>query len=390
MVRKKVIIPGIDSGIQFLFNGGNITNDLTVRDSLVFTASEFERDVYVNNFSGSDSFDGLTPATAFFTEQKAMDYAASQASTVRTNINYAITGIEYNEDVIIPQYAVGTIRALGDPANPLNIRKYGALNVASLRSAFTHEGNGALFIAEGINFDNYLRGVEGQDARIEITGCAFTEMGRAVEGSNVQARFTDNGSYNTTFDGSTTFQIGIVTIADSQSLVEVSDSISGTEIWRAFNIQDKSTFILSSGNPLDILHTSTGLAPVTFFIAQSSRLSLSSDVKSDGNRVPAAGSDATFIFFGDGNNETFILGGTTMTLDNFDYRMRQNDQGQAYYSDDATVTWVETNVANICEATIGSIGFDETSTNAQNGATYKIRGFDSRYLFDRKLAGFNF
>ena len=347
-----------------------------------------ERDIYLNNDTGDDNNDGLTAATALFTEQKAADVAAAQLNTERTNIHYANTGIPYDEEVVIPSYAKGEIRIVGDLSTPANIVKRGQLSTFSIQTAFTHEYNSATLTIEGITIDDFFRGVGGARTRTRIGGVAFTNMGRAVDVDDQSTvEYFDNGSYNTTFAGHPTIQIGYLGLASNKSTISCNDTIVATDVYRAFNIQTSSDFVLGSSSPLDITHYATGLATITFFLGQRDcRISISSDVTVDGNRATPTGA---MFFFGDGFHSTFFLGGITFTIEDINYIYQQGGQGEVYFSDDDSITYTKTNVNNDFKANVGSTAFDDTSLIATGVGEFTPNGFDTRLELQKQLTYFS-
>jgi len=362
---------------------------LTENGANVYTVLQTTRDFYVNGSTGSDSNDGRTALTPFLTIQKAMDEAGFQASNDQTIINVA-AGTYTRPNVVVPKYAVGEILVLGDRTTPANVVVDGRLDLVETNTAFTHEHNAALLVIEGITFHRYFRGVEQSGTNADIGGCAFTEAGRGASISETSTvEFFDNGVYNTTFDGETTFGVGWFVVAATHSTATVSDDIIATNVARFMNIQSFSRGVVSLGYDLNITHLSTAF-PATFFISGSDIFIGGGDIIADGNNAVPVG-ESSFMIFGKGLNTTSLIGGSTFTLNDFDYVFNQGSStiGITDYTDDSTHTFVLTNVNNTIKATAGSSGADSTSLIAQGDLELVQKGFDTSVILTQKIAYFN-
>ena len=362
-----------------------INGELTENGAPVFTASQTTRNLYVNGATGSDSNDGRTSGTAFETIQEGVNIAGYQASDTQTVVNIA-AGTYHEPNVVVPKYAVGEILVLGDRTTPSNVKLTGDLALVEIHVAFTHENNSALLVIEGIEIEDYYRGVEVDNAAVEIGGCVFDDIGVAVNGSNFASiLYFDNGVFNTTYNGTTALYLGWMTVVSDFCKVIISDDIVATNVDRFVNAQNRCRVALSTGYDLNITFKTTG--PQCFFLLDSD-LFTGGDIIADGNKA-APVTNSAFVFISGGSCQTFFLGGDTWTIDDFDYVFLNFGVGQAYWSDDSSVGMTLTNVNNKGRFGFNDTGYDDTGLMAGGDVVYEIGGYDANMILTQKIAYFN-
>jgi len=362
-----------------------VNGELTENGAPVMTALQATRNIYVNGATGDDTNDGRAAGTAFKTIQKGVNIAGYQASNNQTIVNVA-AGTYHEPNVVVPKYAIGEILILGDRTTPSDIVLTGDLSLVETHVAFTHENNSALLVIEGIQFEDYFRGVRVENAAVSIGGCIFEDMGQAVSGVNyANILYFDNGVFNTTYNGTTAFYLGWMTVVSDFCRVIISDDIVATNVDRFVNAQNRCRVALSIGYDLNITFKTTG--PQCFFLLDSD-LFTGGDIIADGNKaVPVTNS--AFVFISGGSCQTFFLGGDTWTIDDFDYVFLNFGVGQTYWSDDSSVGMTLTNVNNKGRFGFNDTGYDDTGLMAGGDVVYEIGGYDANMILTQKIAYFN-
>lgn len=365
--QTKVVAVGISETILrdlfLLKNGDTGTGDfefeqdvevngtITENGANVYTVSQATRELYVDSITGSDSNNGRTEDTAFATLNKALQVAGYQASADETVITLG-AGVVGNATV--PLYSLGTIRIVGsDTSDPTASKVSGSFGTVGI----THVDNAAFLQLEGFQIEGHAWAIRTRRTRLDLKGMNTNDCFWMVDDLGFSYITTTQGTVNNSFTGRNGTSFPCFNIGRN-SFLQVAGTTTISNYDRPYQAREARVIIAGTQT---ITHRPSLGTPFTFFMIGECELRIQASITADGNNAtPATGS--SFIFQSTGKTETFIQGGVTFTLDDFDYRVRTADQATIYMSDTDTVNWNETNVNNGFQATIGSIGFDVDST----------------------------
>jgi hypothetical protein len=361
-----------------------ISKQVLVNDANVFTVLQATREIYVDP-AGDDSNPG-TSAAPFATIQKAANVAGYQASSDETIINIAAG--TYEEQVVVPKYALGKIRFRGeDLTDPTLTVIEGLLDNPAISTGIDHRNNAAFVVVEGLRIANSFYNIRTERTKLEVTGIdSYLGSYLVLDGGDSDIDFTDNGSYNTTYEGWSGTNFPIVLGRGTNCTID--DEIVATSFDRFVTISAGAQCLTTA--ECNLTHKAgASFGPFTFFVSNGGRINLQADVIADGNDA-TPDTDTSFIYFNGGfPDSSFITGSTTFTVSDFDYVFGTADQGTAYYSDDTSITFNKTNVNNDVKANIGAYAFDDTALVAGTSVNWQDNQFNSTVELLKHVAYFN-